>query len=57
MVMENGSGYSVGTAGSAQIGREMTVQLFHGSEVAFYENAEQLSTGLMQTVADAPGTE
>jgi hypothetical protein len=57
MVMENGSGYSVGTAGSAQIGRGMTVQLFHGSEVAFYENADALSTGLMQTVADAPGTE
>ena len=57
MMMENGSGYSVGTAGSAQIGRGMTVQLFHGSEVAFYENADALSTGLMQTVADVPGTE
>lgn len=57
MVMDNGSGYSVGTAGSAQIGRGMTVQLFHGSEVAFYENADALSTGLMQTVADMPGTE
>jgi len=57
MVMENGSGYGVGTAGSAQIGRGMTVQLFHGSEVAFYENADQLSTGLMQTVADVAGTE
>lgn len=57
MVMENGSGYSVGTAGSAQIGRGMTVQLFHGSEVAFYENADELSIGLMQTVADVPGTE
>lgn len=57
MVMDNGSGYSVGTAGSAQIGRGMTVQLFHGSEVAFYENADALSTGLMQTVADVAGTE
>lgn len=57
MAMSNGSGYSVGTAGSAQIGRGMTVQLFHGSEVAFYENADQLSTGLMQTVADVSGTE
>jgi len=57
MSMSNGSGYSVGTAGSAQIGRGMTVQLFHGSEVAFYENADQLSTGLMQTVADVVGTE
>jgi hypothetical protein len=57
MLMDNGSGYSVGTAGSAQIGRGLTVQLFHGSEVGFYENADQLSTGLMQTVADVPGTE
>jgi hypothetical protein len=29
----------------------------HNSEVAFYENTEELSTGLMQTVADLPGTE
>jgi len=57
MVMVGGSSYTVGTAGSAQIGRGMTVQLFHGSEVAFYENADQLSTGLMQTVADVHGTE
>jgi hypothetical protein len=57
MVMSGGSSYTVGTAGSAQIGRGMTVQLFHGSEVAFYENADQLSTGLMQTVADVAGTE
>lgn len=57
MSMENGSSYTVGTAGSAQIGRGMTVQLFHGSEVGFYENADELSTGLMQTVADVVGTE
>ncbi|MFA5240435.1 MAG: hypothetical protein WC476_12115, partial [Phycisphaerae bacterium] len=57
MSMENGSSYSVGTAGSAEIGRGMTVQLFHGSEVGFYENADQLSVGLMQTVADVAGTE
>lgn len=57
MAMDNGSSYTVGTAGSAQIGRGMTVHLFHGSEVAFYENADELSTGLMQTVADMPGTE
>lgn len=57
MVYEQGSSYTVGTAGSSQVGRGMTVQLFHGSEVAFYENTEELSTGLMQTVADMPGTE
>lgn len=57
MVYAQGSSYTVGTAGSAQIGRGMTVQYFHGSEIAFYENTEELSTGLMQTVADLPGTE
>lgn len=57
MVMDNGSGYSVGTAGSAEVGRGLTVHLFHSSETAFYEKADQLSTGLMQTVADVPGTE
>jgi hypothetical protein len=57
MTIENGSSYTVGTAGSAQIGRGMTVHLFHGSEVAFYENADELSVGLMQTVADVNGTE
>lgn len=57
MTIENGSSYTVGTAGSAQIGRGMTVHLFHGSEVGFYENADELSVGLMQTVADVSGTE
>lgn len=57
MTIENGSSYTVGTAGSAQIGRGMTVHLFHGSEVGFYENADELSVGLMQTVADVNGTE
>jgi len=57
LTVDNGSSYTVGTAGSAQIGRGMTVQLFHGSEVGFYENADELSTGLLQTVADVAGTE
>lgn len=57
MSIENGSTYTVGTAGSAQIGRGLTVQYFHGSEVGFFENADELSTGLMQTVADMAGTE
>lgn len=57
LILENGSSYTVGTAGSAQIGRGMTVHLLHGSEVAFYENADELSVGLMQTVADVNGTE
>lgn len=57
MEIDNGSVYSVGTAGSAQIGRGFTIQNLHASEVAFYENTDELSTGLMQAVADVPGTE
>jgi len=57
MVIENGSSYSVGTAGSAEIGRGLTIHLLHGSEVAFYENSDQLSTGLLQAVPDVAGTE
>ena len=51
------SGYSVGTAGSAQIGRGLTLQLFHGSEVAFFENTNEITTGILQSIPDAPGTE
>ena len=35
------SGYDVGTAGSREIGRSLTLQLFHGSEVGFWPTAEQ----------------
>jgi hypothetical protein len=31
---------AVGTAGSTAIGRSKTIQLFHGSEVAFWKNAQ-----------------
>ncbi len=52
-----GSSYAVGTAGSKDTGRSQTYQLFHGSEVAFWENAEDHVAGALQTVADDPGTE
>jgi len=51
------SGYSVGTAGSKAVGRSKTVQLFHGSEVAFWPNAGEHFAGVAQTVPDLPGTE
>uniref|UniRef100_A0A6M3IS74 Putative terminase large subunit n=1 Tax=viral metagenome TaxID=1070528 RepID=A0A6M3IS74_9ZZZZ len=51
------SGYSVGTAGNAQIGRGLTIQLFHGSETAFFENTNEITTGILQAIPDAPGTE
>jgi hypothetical protein len=51
------SGYSVGTAGSKAVGRSKTIQLFHGSEVAFWPNAKEHFAGVVQTVPDLPDTE
>lgn len=51
------SGYSVGTAGTKAVGRSKTVQLFHGSEVAFWPNAATHFAGVVQTIPDLPGTE
>lgn len=51
------SGYAVGTAGSKGTGRSQTIQLLHGSEVAFWENAQEHAQGLMQAVGDQPGSE
>lgn len=51
------SGYSVGTAGSKAVGRSKTVQLFHGSEVAFWPNAPTHFAGVVQAIPDLPGTE
>lgn len=51
------SGYSVGTAGSKAVGRSKTVQLFHGSEVAFWPNAKEHFAGVVQAVPDLAGTE
>jgi hypothetical protein len=51
------SGYKVGTAGTKGVGRSSTIQLFHGSEVAFWPHAETHAAGILQTVPDEPGTE
>lgn len=51
------SGYKVGTAGAKDVGRSMTTHFFHGSEVAFWDNAPQLAAGVLQTIPNAPGTE
>lgn len=53
----NKSGYAVGTAGSKNTGRSLTAHLFHASEPAFWENAEEIDAGVMQIVALLPGTE
>jgi hypothetical protein len=51
------SDYRVGTAGSKSVGRGGTPHLFHGSEVAFWENADEIKRGLIQSIPDANGTE
>lgn len=51
------SGYSVGTAGSKAIGRSKTIQRFHGSEVAFWQNAADHFAGVVQTIPLEKGTE
>lgn len=51
------SGYKVGTAGNKAVGRSSTVQLFHGSEVGFWSNAQQHAAGILQAIPDERGTE
>lgn len=51
------SGFGVGTAGSKGVGRGHTIQLLHGSEVAYWPHAEEHAAGILQAVPDAPGTE
>lgn len=51
------SGYKVGTAGNKAVGRSSTVQLFHGSEVGFWPNAQMHAAGVMQAIPDEPDTE
>jgi hypothetical protein len=51
------SGYAVGTAGNKGVGRSQTIQLFHGSEVAYWPNAEDHARGVMEAVSNEDGTE
>jgi len=51
------SKYAVGTAGSKAVGRGITAQLFHGSEVGFWNNAQEHLAGIGQAIADIDGTE
>lgn len=51
------SKFSVATAGNKETGRGGTVQLFHGSEVAFWPNPVKIFAGLGQSVADMDDTE
>lgn len=51
------SSFRVGTAGSQSIGRSMTINYFHGSEVAFWANADEIVSGMLQTIPDNPESE
>lgn len=51
------SGYKVGTAGTATVGRGSTIQYFHGSEVAFWRNTGEITKGVMQAIPDVGDTE
>lgn len=51
------STYYVGTAGSGDVGRGGTIQLFHGSEVAMWKNTDDIETGVLESIPDIDGTE
>lgn len=51
------SGYAIGTAGNEGTGRSQTIQLFHGSEVAFWPHADEHESGVMEAVSNKGGTE
>lgn len=51
------SQYYVGTAGSGEVGRGGTIQLFHGSEVAMWKNTDDIETGVLESIPDMDGTE
>jgi hypothetical protein len=50
-------GYRIATAGGRAVGRSQTIQLFHGSEVGYWPNAEEHMAGALEAVPDEPDTE
>jgi hypothetical protein len=44
------SGYKLATAGSKDVGRSNTAQLMHGSEFAFWDNAQSHLAGIGNTI-------
>lgn len=46
------SGYKLATAGTDDVGRSNTAQLLHGSEVAFWRNAQMHLAGIGNTIPD-----
>jgi hypothetical protein len=50
-------GYKLATAGTKDVGRSNTAQLLHGSEFAFWANAQSHLAGIGNTIVDAAPTE
>ena len=57
LALSTDSSFRVGTAGSKSVGRSMTINYFHGSEVAFWSNANDIVSGMLQTIPDNPDSE
>lgn len=51
------AGYKLATAGTKDVGRSNTAQLLHGSEFAYWSNAQSHLAGLGNTIAEMDGTE
>lgn len=51
------SGYKLGTAENPSVGRSSTIQLLHGSEVGFWNNAAEHAKGILQAVPNESNTE
>lgn len=51
------SSYAVATAGNKATGRSKAITLYHGSEVAYWTNAQEHFSSSVQTVPLLPGTE
>lgn len=47
------SAYGLGTAAGGSVGRSDTIDLFHGSEVAFWKNVDDIKTGIFQAAESA----
>lgn len=57
ILFETDSSFRVGTAGSKSIGRSMTINYFHGSEVGFWANADEIVSGMFQTIPESLDSE
>lgn len=54
--VETGSAIRTATAKTVSAGRSQTIHALHASEVAFWDDAATLMTGLRQTIPETPST-